>query len=43
MSTLNKDVKHEGGYRYGRTGAELQTFSDKAVIRKYNYSEILII
>ena len=39
MSTLNVDVEHEGGYNYDRTGADLQTFSDKAVIREYNYSK----
>jgi hypothetical protein len=35
--TYNLDAEQGGGYNYDETAAELQAFSDKAVI-KYHYS-----
>ena len=32
MSVLNLDAEQGGGYNYDETEAELQAFSDKAVI-----------
>ena len=43
MSVLNLDAEQGGGYNYDETGAGLQTFSDKAVIKWYEIADLKIV
>ena len=42
MSVLNLDAEQGGGYNYDETEAELQAFSDKAVINWYEIIDLSI-